>query len=120
MLAVPFLAAAALAAGPVPLHAADSGRTIRVRPATPIVLTLPSNPSTGFRWRLLRPLDRRVLTLVGHRYVAPKSALLGAPGTEVWRFRTVAVGTFRLRLGYARPSAPTRLERLFRLDFRVS
>ncbi|HET7568187.1 MAG TPA: protease inhibitor I42 family protein [Gaiellaceae bacterium] len=120
MLVAPFLAAAALAGAPVQLDAADNGRGVRIRPATPVVVTLSSNRSTGFRWRLLQPLDRRVLTLLSHRYVASTSGLVGVPGTEIWRFRTVRAGTFTLRLGYVRPFAPTQVERLFWVDFRVS
>lgn len=120
MLAAPFLAAATLAASPIQLHAADNGRTVRIRPATPVVVTLPSNPSTGFHWKLLQPLDRRVLKLLSHRYVAPSSNLVGVPGTEIWRFRTVKADVFRLRLGYVRPFAPKLVARLFWVDFRVS
>lgn len=120
MLVVSLLAAAALAGAPVQLHAADNGRTVRIRPAVTVVVTLPSNASTGFHWQLVQPLDRRVLKLLSHRYVAPTSTLVGASGTEVWRFRTVKAGAYALRLGYARPSAPRQVERRFRVDFRVS
>jgi inhibitor of cysteine peptidase len=120
MIVAPLLAAAALGASPVMLTKADNGRVVRLARATPVVVTLPSNPSTGFRWKLLVPLDRRVLRLVSSRYVAPKSGLVGAAGTQVWRFRTVGVGRFTLRLGYLRAWDPTNVERRFRIAFRVS
>jgi inhibitor of cysteine peptidase len=120
MLAVPLLAAAALGAPPVSLVTGDNGRIVRAAPAARIVVTLPANPSTGFRWKLLAPLDRRILALVSHRYVAPKTAVVGAPGKEVWRFRAVGKGRFALRLGYLRSWDPTNVERRFRVDFRVS
>lgn len=120
MLLVPLLAATALAGGPVVLGSADNGRTVRVAPAKTIVVTLPSNASTGFRWQLVGPLDTTVLRLIKHAYVAPASSLVGAGGTEVWRFRTVRAGWFRLRLAYAQPWAPKKVARRFAVDFRVS
>ncbi len=120
MLAAPFLAALALAAPPVQLRAADNGRIVRLAPGTPVVVSLASNPSTGFRWKLLAALDGRVVRLVSHRYVAPTSRLVGAPGTEVWRFRAVGRGRVTLRLGYLRSWQPTHLERSFRVQLRVS
>lgn len=119
MILVPLLAAAALAPAPVQLGAADTGRAVTLSRATPVVVTLVSNPSTGFRWKLLVPLDKRVVKLVSHRYVAPASTLVGASGHEVWRFRTVGRGTAALRLGYVRPWAPADVERRFGVVFRV-
>ena len=120
MLAIPLLAAAALAGSPVSLGTAANGRTVHVASATPIVVTLPSNASTGFRWKIASPLDVAVLRLVGHAYKPSASKLVGAPGIEVWRFRTVGSGAFRLRLAYLRPWAPSQVARRFAVDFRVS
>lgn len=119
MLVAPLLAAVAVAGPPVHLTIADSGGLIRVPRATRVVVTLPSNASTGFRWKLLAPLDRRIVRLVGHRYVASSSGLVGAPGKEIWRFRTVGAGSAVLRLGYLRSWEPQHLERRFRVTLRV-
>ncbi len=121
MLAAPLLAAIALAVPPVQLAARDDGRVVRVAPGTPVVLTLASNPSTGYRWRLLAGLDRRVVRLVSHRYLAPaKPGVVGAPGKEVWRFRAVGRGRVALRLDYVRSWQPGRPARRFRVELRVS
>jgi inhibitor of cysteine peptidase len=117
---VPLLVATVFAApAPVQLGAADRRRTVRLAPATPVVLTLVSNPSTGFAWKLLTPLDKRVAKLVSHRYVAPASKLIGAAGREVWRFRALARGTTTLRLVYVRSWAPNDIEGSFTAVFRV-
>ena len=120
MLALPLLAAVALAGNPVALTGADNGRSLRVAPATPIVLTLPSNASTGYRWHILAPLDKAVLRLVAHSYRPSASTLIGAAGTEIWRFQAVGKGKLTVRLGYFRSFAPTQVARRFRVDFRVS
>ena len=46
--------------------------------------------------------------------------LVGAAGTEIWRFRAVGKGKLTLRLGYFRSFAPAQVARRFRVDFRVS
>ena len=119
MVVASLLGAAALAGGPVHVTPADNGRHLSVRPATTIVVTLPSNASTGFGWNLMQPLDAAVIRLLGHDYVAPKTPLVGAPGTEVWRFRTVGKGRVTLRLGYLRAWLPSDVERRFGLSVRV-
>jgi inhibitor of cysteine peptidase len=121
MLAVPLLAAAALAAPPVTLTAADNGRVVRLARATPVVLRLVENPSTGYRWKLLTPLDARVVKLVAHRFQAPRSGSPpGAPGVSVWRFTSVGRGRTALRLGYLRSWEPRNIVKRFHVDFRVS
>ena len=121
MVVAPLLAALALAAPPVALSGADNGRAVRVLPATPVVVRLATNPSTGFRWKLLVPLDARILRLVSHRYQAPPAgSALGAAGLDVWRFVTVGRGRASLRLGYLRPWQPQQVAKRFRVDFRVS
>ena len=120
MVIASLLSAAALAGGPVNLTIANNGHAVTVRPATPVVVTLPSNASTGFQWKILKPLDKALLRLVSHEYVGAKSKLVGAPGTEVWRFRTVGAGSFTLRLGYLRPWQPSDVETRFTVHFRVS
>ena len=115
------LVAVALIPAPIRLGARDSGHTVRVAASTPVVVRLAENPSTGFRWKLLAPLDARVLRLVSHRYEAPpKGAPLGAAGVSVWRFSAAGRGTVRLRLGYLRSWEPRKVVRRFRIDVRVS
>lgn len=90
------LVLATLALGP-----GSNGHTYSVEPSTRIVVTLPSNASTGYRWRLAGKPNASVVKLVSHRYVAPKKGSNpGAAGKEVWRFRAVGKGSTRLRLTY--------------------
>jgi predicted secreted protein len=86
---------ATLALGP-----ASNGHTYSVAPATKIVVTLPSNRSTGYHWRLRVRPDPHVVKLVSHHYVVPKTKRVGAAGKEIWRFRAVGAGSVKLRLVY--------------------
>lgn len=90
-----FAVLATLALGP-----ASNGRTYSVAPRTRIVVTLPSNQSTGFSWHLAARPKRQVVKLVSHRYVAPTNSGPGSAGKEVWRFRAVGAGSTWLRLVY--------------------
>jgi len=66
-------------------------------------LTLASNVTTGYQWELAEPLDEAIVKLVGSRYQAPKTNLVGAGGQEVWTFRAVGRGQTKIKLKYVRP-----------------
>ena len=89
------VAVATLMLGP-----SSNGHSYTVAPQTRIVVTLPSNQTTGFSWHLAARPDGHVVKLVSHRYVAPKTKRVGAGGKEIWRFRAVGAGSTRLRLVY--------------------
>lgn len=110
LLLLPLAAAALFASGVVSAEPsgaitvgpAANGSTRLVRRGDQLVVRLPSNPSTGYRW-VVRDGARPVLVLVRRSYVAPTGApMLGAPGTAVLRFRVVARGRAQLRLAYVR------------------
>lgn len=69
-----------------------------------LVLTLPSNPTTGFRW-VVRDSAATVLQSLGPEvYSTPEDAgLVGSAGQSTWRFRASHAGQGRLLLDYQRP-----------------
>jgi inhibitor of cysteine peptidase len=111
----------ALVAGtaPLTLTAADDGRLVTVRPGRAIVLRLASTPGTGYAWRFAARPDARVVRLVSMHLEEPRSGVVGAPATQVWRFAAVARGTTRLGLVYVRPWLPRAPAKTFALRFRV-
>ena len=71
----------------------DNGKKFNLKPRGALVVTLASNPSTGYSWEIAPPVPlRSPLRLVSHRYVASKKNVPGAAGSEVWRFRAVGHG----------------------------
>lgn len=80
-------------------------------PSVPIVVekgeeftvVLESNPTTGYRWMLLKELDEKIITLQKMEYEEPKTDLLGAPGEERWTFKAEGLGRTTIELKYARP-----------------
>lgn len=72
-----------------------------------LTLSLPSNPSTGYRWLLQNPASS-VLTALGPEvYSNPEAAgLVGSAGQSQWRFKATQAGSGHLLLVYQQPWAP--------------
>lgn len=66
-------------------------------------ITLDSNPTTGYRWQLAKPLDESLVKLVGNEYQEPESSgAVGAGGKEIWTFKAVAEGKTAIAMKYVR------------------
>jgi inhibitor of cysteine peptidase len=87
------------------LTEADNGKTINLQPGETLTLTLESNPTTGYSWQVME-LDNAVLTQEGdpeYKQSSGAEGLVGAGGTETFRFKTIGSGETSLSLGYMRP-----------------
>jgi len=80
----------------------DGVSEIKTKGDHEIVATLPSNPTTGYQWQLMKPLAATTVMLVSHVYRAPQTGLVGAGGREIWIFRTLGPGETEIALGYVR------------------
>ncbi len=88
---------------PLYLSAKDSGAALTLKRGDEFVVTLATNPSTGYRWEgapSSHPLNP--LRVISHRYIAAKTGVPGAPGKEIWRFRAVSHGGMDLGFLYMR------------------
>ncbi len=68
-------------------------------------VTLPSNPSTGYGWRVAKH-DRDFLQLLRRRYQKPEKAVPGSPGQEIYDFLPLKSGTTTIIFYYQRPFGP--------------
>jgi inhibitor of cysteine peptidase len=69
-------------------------------------ITLPSNPSTGFKWELAGISDQAILVKDGEsEYVLPESNAIGAYGQEIWTFKLLKRGSSIISLVYSQPWA---------------
>lgn len=70
-----------------------------------LVITLTSNPTTGYRWEIAEA-DKAIVRQVGDaEYKSSASGnppLVGAGGAETFRFETIGAGTTTLKLVYRR------------------
>jgi inhibitor of cysteine peptidase len=73
----------------------DDGRSVAVHPGDTISISLPENPSTGYRWTLDQS-DESVLAAIGSRYVHGPADRVGRGGEHVWTFTARQEGTARL------------------------
>jgi len=82
----------------------DPNKPVEVTMGKTFELKLESNPKSGYRWDLAKPLDEKVLNLLMFAYDAP-GPLTGAntPGKEEWEFKAVAPGQAEIALKYVRP-----------------
>jgi inhibitor of cysteine peptidase len=99
---------------------AQSGSQVDLQVGDTLEITLESNPSTGYRWSQLT-LDTSILRPLGEAEFRPAGSLLGASGTETFRFATARAGHATLSFVYSRPfeqdAAPIKT---FMLDVRVT
>ncbi len=72
-----------------------------------LILTLPSNPTTGYRWAIQDSAGGVLHALGPEVYRNPEDAgVVGAAGVSTWRFQAFAPGNGRLRLTSQQPWAP--------------
>ncbi|MDR0212154.1 MAG: protease inhibitor I42 family protein [Pseudomonas putida] len=72
-----------------------------------LTLSLPSNPSTGYRWLIQNPAPDILRSLGPEVYNSPEEAgVVGSAGVSSWRFQAKASGEGHLILVYQQPWAP--------------
>jgi inhibitor of cysteine peptidase len=90
---------------PVTVSAAQSGTSVELAAGQALLVRLPSNPTTGYRWVYVEPKDA-VLRVDGpSAFEAAQSAAntAGAGGTEIWKLAPLKAGQQQLRFEYRRP-----------------
>ncbi|WP_282785339.1 protease inhibitor I42 family protein [Nocardia sp. CC201C] len=110
------------ASGPVTVDQSANGTELDLPTGQRLLVRLPSNPSTGASWAMVR-LDQDILRQDGDPdYQAdPGPAMPGKGGTETWAFRAEQPGTATLELVYSRPwEEPADTDRRFTLTVRVA
>jgi inhibitor of cysteine peptidase len=71
-----------------------------------LLLSLPSNPSTGFRWQLHSDAAPLLRSLGPEVYSASDSGeIVGSGGVSTWRFQVANAGSATLNLLYQQPWA---------------
>ncbi|MBB1606353.1 MULTISPECIES: protease inhibitor I42 family protein [Pseudomonas] len=107
LLALPLLLLAACASQPKPVVSLEDDKPckpLELHQGQELVLMLPSNPTTGFRWELRNPASHVLASLGPEVYNNPEdSGLVGSAGESTWRFRVTASGEDHLQLAYRRP-----------------
>ena len=81
----------------------DNDKTINTNINQEFIIALDSNPTTGYNWEESHDASR--LRLDEERYNADEKApgLVGAGGTQYFRFRVLKTGTTWITVTYKRP-----------------
>jgi len=87
-----------------PSEPEPSSETIEVTVGQDFVLSLESNPTTGYSWELTGPLPAW-LELIGSEYIPTPTdpPMVGSGGVEEWTFRANDAGTATITFEYRRP-----------------
>ena len=81
----------------------DNDGEVQLHKGQTFVVTLDSNPTTGFSWGV-GAIDERIVRQVGRPiFIEPESQSLGAGGSETLRFVAAETGETDLQLSYRRP-----------------
>ena len=90
---------------PVDLDA-ESECPKRLQVGQVLTLTLPSNPTTGYRWAIQDSAGGVLRALSPEVYSSTESGVIGGGGQSTWRFQAFAAGQGRLRLTSQQPWEP--------------
>lgn len=105
---------------PFVLQSGESAQSMNLRVNQPLILRLPSNPSTGYSWTLpVAPQLLRVEGKPGFEEANTAPGVVGAGGQEVWTLRALTAGEETLRFEYRRPwekDAPPARSLLYRIE----
>ena len=91
-------------AGPsdVKIDETANGTDVSLRAGQKLIVTLKSNPTTGYDWQV-DEVDESVVKLVAQEFKpASDPNRLGAPGQTEFQFQAVGAGTTNLHLIYVR------------------
>ena len=93
------------ASNSIQLGADDNGTRVTMKKGQTLVVTLESNPTTGYSWQVV-PSDDGVLAQVGEAEFEESphdKDLVGVGGVEMLRFQAKKAGQTTLELAYRRP-----------------
>jgi inhibitor of cysteine peptidase len=94
------------------------GSSVQLVRGQALLLTLPSNPTTGYGWELAAP-DPGVLKESRAPEMIPGTGAPGAAGVTRFRFMAVGAGSATLKLNYRRGFEPASIPPLKRFALQV-
>jgi len=84
-----------------------NGNEYHVQVGQSFIVSLHSNPTTGFVWNIKNAGDEKIISLINNNYLVNNAenqpAVVGQGGQQYWQFKALQPGTTDLQLVYARP-----------------
>ena len=91
------LTAACGASNEIKLDAKDNGSKVEMKAGQVLVISLESNPTTGYAWEVV-DLEEGILQQLGESEFEPESKAVGAGGMQTFRFKALKTGHVELKL----------------------
>jgi inhibitor of cysteine peptidase len=96
--------------------------TVEVKKNKSFKIVLPSNPTTGYSWRI-KTIDKNVIIPVTNYFVPSANEkdsplLVGKGGRELWQFKAIQCGASVIRMVYQRSwetNVPPAREEIFKI-----
>ena len=80
-----------------------SGKKIMAKEGAQFNIILESNRTTGYEWQIIKPLNNKIVKLVGKEYLPGQTTMPGSGGKEVWNFVGAGKGQVDIIFDYLRP-----------------
>ncbi|MFA5104957.1 MAG: protease inhibitor I42 family protein [Candidatus Margulisiibacteriota bacterium] len=81
----------------------QADNTLKAKTGQSFTVTLKSNPTTGYGWKIASIRPKGIIQMIGSKYTAPSTGLAGAGGVEIWTFKAVKKGAAQIMFSYQRP-----------------
>jgi inhibitor of cysteine peptidase len=81
----------------------DDGKTFPLEKDGKMRIMLKSNPTTGFRWQIVRNNPEQLKLVDKSKYVPDKGGKIGGGGRQIFEFLALEPGRSELELVYRRP-----------------
>ena len=81
----------------------ENNTKVKLDKGDTLILKLSANPTTGFLWAVAKNNDEQLKQQGKTEFLKPDKKLIGAPTTQVYRFKAEKAGTSDLELHYKRP-----------------
>ena len=87
------------------LKTTDPAEPIEVKVGEEFIIILGSNPSTGYHWEIIEPLDQNIVKFLEKDYQpdAFSQGAAGAGGNDIWKFQAIAAGQTDIQMGCFHP-----------------
>jgi inhibitor of cysteine peptidase len=84
----------------------DNGtKSLSVKRGAVFTITLRSNPTTGYSWKISKISDPLVIKSISSKYIPDKTdhGICGSGGREIWKFKANKCGKAFIEFSYQRP-----------------
>ena len=103
----------------VPIGEFDNGKSVILKKNQTLVLSLITNPSTGYTWQYLQYPSFKVLTEIKH-YLVPQGRNPGSPSMEYWLYIPVNIGATVISLQYSRSWSKIPPLKIYQINIMIS